>query len=93
MFKSEYTEFSQLSDEQIKNLISVYDSNLKRPHEPNDIPLAMAGGAILFTGWLFFNTASSYEIVDITESTRPGTIFINTLLAPACSALTYFALD
>ena len=30
----------------------------------------MVGGGILFTGWIFFNTASSYEIVDITSTTE-----------------------
>ena len=53
----------------------------------------MVGGGILFTGWIFFNTASSYEIVDITGTTEPALIFINTLLAPACASLTYYLLE
>ena len=93
IFKNENSEFSGLSDEQVIKLINIYDANLKRPHEPNDIPLAMVGGGILFTGWIFFNTASAYEIVDITETSQPALIFANTLLAPACASLTYYLFE
>ena len=49
----------------------------------------IGGGLLLWVGWFFFNAASGYEIVDVTETAIPQLIVINTILAPSSAALTF----
>ena len=70
-------------------MIHIYDENLKLGHKPSDISIATAGGLIIFTCWLFFNSSSGNEIVDLKKGNLPPEIAINTLIAPAAAALLY----
>ena len=79
-----------MEDEAVKQLISVYDRNINEKYHPtSDLVISIVGGILLWVGWLYFNCASGYEIVDLTPSGIPTLIAINTFLAPACSALTF----
>ena len=63
IFRNEFSEFSGLEDEQIKQLIAIYDTNIDGQHEASDLPIAIVGGLLLWVGWIFFNASSGYEIV------------------------------
>ena len=71
IFRNEFSEFSALEDEQIKQLISIYDQNVTGAYEASDIPLSIVGGLLLWVGWIFFNASSGYEIVDISKNALP----------------------
>ena len=58
-------------------------------YESSDTPVAIVGGLLLWVGWLFFNSSSGYEIVDVTNNAIPERIMMNTCLAPCASALTF----
>ena len=71
IFRNEFSEFQALEDEQIKQLIQIYDHNVSGKYEASDTPIAIVGGLLLWVGWLFFNTSSGYEIVDVPKNAIP----------------------
>ena len=48
-------------------MIKIYDKNVKARYEASDSPITIVGGLLLWVGWLFFNTVSTFEAVDITK--------------------------
>ena len=51
--------------------------------------ISTIGGLMLWVGWLFFNSASGYEIVDITMDAIPTRIATNTIAAGSTAGLFY----
>ena len=62
-------------------------------HKGSDTTISIVGGLLLWVGWLFFNCASGYEIVDIAPNAIPQMIAINTFIAPSSSAITYCLIE
>ena len=89
IFRNEFSEFQALEDEQIRQLIQIYDHNVSGKYVPSDPPIAIVGGLLLWVGWLFFNSSSGYEIVDVPKNAIPQRIVLNTFIAPSASALTF----
>ena len=59
----------------------------------SDPAISTVGGLLLWVGWLFFNSASGYEIVDITLDGIPTRIAINTIAAGSSAGLFYAILE
>ena len=91
IFKAEFSEFQNLAEEQIRALIYIYDKNIGRRGVPLDPAISVAGGLLLWVGWLFFNSASGYEIVDLAPDILPVKIAVNTIIAAAVAGVTYAA--
>ena len=89
IFRLEFAEFQNLDEEHIRTLIYIYDKNLGAKYNMSDPAISTVGGLLLWVGWLFFNSASGYEIVDFTLDGIPTRIAVNTLAAGACSGLSY----
>lgn len=64
ILRNEFKEFQHLEEIHLKKLIKIFDYNVKSAYLASDIPIAIIGGFLLWTGWIFFNTSSGYEIVD-----------------------------
>ena len=62
---------------------------MKGQFESSDIPTVIIGGLMLWVGWLFFNAASGYEIVDYESNAVPQLIVLNTFIAPSTAAMTF----
>ena len=93
VFRNEFKEFESLEEIHIRKLIKIFDYNVKSKYVSSDIPIAVVGGLLLWTGWIFFNTASGYEIVNVPHSAMPQSITINTFVAPAASALAFLLVE
>ena len=91
IFKAEFSEFQNLAEEQIRALIYIYDQNIGRRGAALDPAISVAGGLLLWVGWLFFNSASGYEIVDLAPDILPVKIAVNTIVAAAVAGITYAA--
>ena len=59
--------------------------NIDAAYTPSDPSISLVGGLLLWVGWIFFNCASGYEIVDLSYDTVPTNIAINTFVAAASS--------
>ena len=51
--------------------------------------ISTVGGLLLWVGWLFFNSASGFEIVDITPDSIPTNIAVNTIAAASAAGCFY----
>ena len=65
IFRSEFAEFQNLDEEYVRSLIFIYDKNIGTKFNMSEPAVSTIGGLMLWVGWLFFNSASGYEIVDI----------------------------
>ena len=74
-------------------MISIYDHNLNGKYEASDTPIAIVGGLLLWCGWIFFNSSSGYEIVDVSKNALPQLIALSTFIAPASSAMTFCLIE
>ena len=59
----------------------------------SDPSISTIGGLLLWVGWLFFNSASGYEIVSITKDGVPTRIAINTIAAASAAGMLYTAVQ
>ena len=59
----------------------------------SDIPIAIVGGFLLWTGWIFFNTSSGYEIVDPNRQAMPQSIAAKTFASPCGAAMIYLLFE
>ena len=88
-FKAEFVEFSNLDEDHIHTLISIYDQNCKAKYCSSEPQISLIGGLLLWVGWIFFNSASGYEIVMLSYDSIPTNIAINTFSAAAVSGLSF----
>ena len=93
IFKSEFAEFQNLEEEQIRTLIFIYDKNIHAKYDMSEPAISTVGGLLLWVGWMFFNTASGYEIVDITPDAIPTKVGINTIAAASFAGAFYGVLE
>ena len=61
---------------------------LAHPHRPHNLPLVMIGAGLLWFGWFGFNAGSA-----LGAGTTAGVAWVNTLVAPAASALAWLAVE
>ncbi len=61
---------------------------LGHPHRPHNLPLVMIGAGLLWFGWFGFNAGSA-----LGAGTTAGVAWVNTLVAPAASALAWLAVE
>ena len=54
IFKLEFSEFNFLSDEYVRELINIYDSNKEIAYTPSNISISMIGGFIVWSAGLLF---------------------------------------
>jgi len=93
IFKGEFIEFSTLEDEQIRQLIRIYDRNIEMRFEPSDPAISAVGGLLLWVGWLFFASASAYEVVEMRYDSIPQIIALNTLISASAAGVAFAILD
>ena len=89
IFRTEFAEFHNLEEEHIRTLIFIYDKNINASYSMSEPEISTIGGLLLWVGWLFFNSASGYEIVDITSDAIPTNIAINTIAAASAAGCFY----
>jgi len=78
-----------LDEGHIRTLIYIYDMNVNAPYTPSEPAISIIGGMLLWVGWIFFNSASGYEIVDFTHDSVPSNIAINTFVAAASAGVCF----
>ncbi|MDH4158832.1 MAG: ammonium transporter [Actinomycetota bacterium] len=61
---------------------------LAHPHRPHNLPLVMIGAGLLWFGWFGFNAGSALGV-----GTTAAVAWVNTLVAPAASALSWLAVE
>ena len=71
IFRAEFAEFTNLEENHVRTLIYIYDKNVNMKYNMSDPSISTVGGLLLWVGWLFFNSASGYEIVDINIDSIP----------------------
>ena len=89
IFRAEFAEFTNLEENHIRTLIYIYDKNVNMKYNMSDPAISTIGGLLLWVGWLFFNSTSGYEIVDISIDSIPSKIAINTISAAAFAAIMF----
>ena len=67
IFRKEFKEFEKMNDKTIAHLIHLYDNNLNLKFTYSSMPNIVLGSLILWISWFFFNGASGYTIIEITN--------------------------
>ena len=70
-------------------MIYIYDHNSVATYTPSEPSISLVGGLLLWIGWIFFNSASGYEIVDLTDEIVPTNIAINTFVSAASAGVSF----
>ena len=89
IFRQEFLEFKNLDEEHIRTLVYIYDKNIDAKYNMSDPAISTVGGLLLWVGWLFFNSASGYEAVDLTVDSIPTRITINTIVSGSAAGIFY----
>ena len=63
--------------------------NINAKYTPSDPSISLVGGLLLWVGWIFFNSASGYEIVNFTYDAVPTNIALNTFLAASSAGVCF----
>jgi Amt family ammonium transporter len=82
-----------LSDENVRELINIYDSNKEIAHNPSNISISMIGGFIVWSAGLLFCASAGKYIEGADEKHNPTTIMLNCLIASTASAFAYMFID
>ena len=93
ILRNEFKEFQNLEEVHIKKLVTIFDYNVKSKYVASDIPIAIVGGLLLWTGWLFFNSSSGYEIINPVRQAMPTAILAKTLASPAGAASLFLLVE
>lgn len=71
IFRNDFSEFNNLEDDTIKDLIRLYDRNLEQVHVRSDPAISLIGALFIWTGWIFMTCAAGYEIVEFSHKEVP----------------------
>lgn len=74
-------------------MIRIYDRNIEKKFEPSDPAISAVGGLLLWVGWLFFASASAYEVVEMKYDGVPQIIGLNTLISASAAGVAFAILD